>query len=126
MKTGIYALTYPQSDTELWIGSPSSSQWLRNGSCSSTQTTGRNTNNCNCYKQWTETWTSAASARSAFDATMTATVRGTVLGVASTTICIITTTGGHSSDGCSGYLENNQAATFSTTTTGAPSNEQWE
>ena len=107
-------------------GAPANSQWLRNGACSFTQITGGNTNNCNYYKQWTETWQATANAQSTFDSGLSTTVLGAVLGVGSTTICTISPTSGQATGNCSGYIDNAQAATFSTTMSGAGANTQWK
>jgi hypothetical protein len=107
-------------------GAPANSQWLRSGACSFIQTTDGNTNNCNYYKQWTETWQVTANAQSTFDSGLSTTVSGIVLGVASTTICTVSLTSGQATGTCNGYIDNNQAATFSTTMSGAGSNVQWK
>ena len=109
------------------IGSPpTNSQW-KCATCNfGSITSGGSTRTVNYYKQWTETWAAAANARSTFDATMTAAVRGMSLGSASSTLCTITTTSGHSTDSCAGYIDNGQAATFDTTMGSPPSNERWQ
>jgi len=107
-------------------GAPANSQWLRSGACSFIQTTGGNTDNCNFYKQWTETWQATANAQATFDSSLSTTVSGTVLGVGSTTICTISPSSGQATGTCSGYVDNNQAATFSTTMSGAALNTQWK
>ncbi|MDA4122917.1 MAG: YncE family protein, partial [Thaumarchaeota archaeon] len=107
-------------------GAPANSQWVRSGACSFTQTAGGNTNNCNYYKQWTETWQATANAQSTFDSGLSANVRGTVLGASSTLICTISPAGGSAIGTCSGFIDNNQPATFDATMAGAASNTQWK
>ena len=106
-------------------GAPANSQWLRNGACSFSQTTGGNTNNCNYYKQWTEIWQATANGQTTFDSGLSTTVSGSVLGVSATSICTITPSSGVATGTCSGYIDNAQAATFSTTMSGALPNSRW-
>lgn len=114
-------LIFPNTPT----GAPANSRWYISGTATYNVTTAAQTKTAQYWKQWTNTWSAAANARSTFDATMTAAVTGNQLG-SSASICTITTTSGHASDSCSGYMDNNQAATFATTMSGAPANEQWK
>lgn len=122
-------MTAPQ----LLGGAASNTRWQNTAGAASTAgtpTTGGNTYNTNYYKQLTETWTadlaSYTGARTVFDASgMTGSVIGTILGTASTTICSFSTTNNAATATCTGYIDYNQAGTFSTILTNPPSNQRW-
>ncbi|QQG49361.1 MAG: hypothetical protein HY247_03365 [archaeon] len=107
-------------------GAPANSQWLRSGTCSFSDTTGGNTDVCNYYKQWTNTFSLSATAQSTFDSGLSSVaISGTSLG-SSATVCTVTPTSGHSSDTCSGYVDNSNAPSVSTTISTPPANSQWK
>ena len=107
-------------------GAPANSRWNRNGACSFTQTTGGNTDNCDYYKQWTNTWQATPNAQTTWDSGLTHSgVTGTALGVASSTICTPTLTGGGGAATCNGYTDHNTETTVGTIS-GAPANSRWQ
>ncbi|MGA2626656.1 MAG: hypothetical protein ABSF63_06305 [Candidatus Bathyarchaeia archaeon] len=113
-------------------GAPSNSRWEASGGshCTFTPTSGDNTENCNYYKQWTNTYEmEVAGSVSAFTSGSgsgeTATVLGYQYGSPSQTICSITVSSGSNAT-CTGYSDNAQDSTISQYLTGNATNTEWQ
>jgi hypothetical protein len=121
---------YLDYDTAVVIGSatiagaPANSQWLRSGACSFTQVTGGQTDNCNYYKQLSNTYTATPASPTIWDSVLMITATGTILGTGSSTVCTITTASGGGSLSCSGYSDYDFAVSM-TPTVADGSNIRW-
>lgn len=116
------AVTFPTNPSS----APASSRWQASGTSTFTDTSGGNTRNVNYYKQWTNTFSAVANAQSTFDSGLSTTVSGTILGVSSTPVCTVSPSGGAATGTCSGYIDNNQAAAFSASMSGAGADTRWQ
>ncbi|MGP8126108.1 MAG: beta strand repeat-containing protein, partial [Nitrososphaerales archaeon] len=105
-------------------GAGANSRWQASATCSFTPTTGGNTENCNYYKQWTNTFTFSPTAPTTWDAAFTGTATGTYFGTAGSTICTATLTSGGGAASCSAYSDNGATVTFATISDGT--NGRWQ
>ena len=120
------AVTIPQAVSS----PPANSRWQSSAACSFTQTTGGNTNNCNSYKQWTNTFEmQIAGSVSGFTigsgSGESMVVLGYLYGSSGQTICTATASSGSSAT-CSGYSDNAEAATLPQFLTGEAASTQWQ
>jgi hypothetical protein len=105
-------------------GAPLNTQWLRSGTCSFSQTSGSNIDNCNYYKQLLNTYT--ATPNTNWDSGLTIVPTGTLLGSGGSTICTLSPTGGSSSAAsCTAWADYNQPVNFPAQPTGCPADHCW-
>ena len=126
--TGVWSdygvvVTFP----EMPSGAADNSRWENSfGAASSTaelNAGGGNYNN-NYYKQWATVFQAVAEAQSAFDSGLSTSVQANSLGTFAT-VCTITPPGGQGTSGCSGYVDNDAAASFARQMSGAAADTQW-
>ncbi len=108
-------------------GAGANIQWLGKPPTTFTQTTGGNINNVNYYKQLLNTYAANAFSPATFSPNITFSISGTSLGIAGSSICIITVPASPSpgSYSCSGYADYNIPVTFQISTNN-PTNVRWQ
>ena len=104
---------------------PANSRWQSSAACTSTLTSGGNTENCNSYKQLTNTYQETADAQSTFDTSMSWTATGSLYGSTGQTICTITSSAA-STDSCTAYADYDQTVTIPQAASSPPANSRWQ
>ena len=108
---------------------PASTRWQSSAACTFTQTSGGNTNNCNSYKQLTNTYQASTNGQGppTWDSGLSATVTGSLYGNTGQTICTISPTSGTTTTAtCSSYADYDAAVSEPSTMSGAGFNIQWK
>ena len=119
------AVTIPQAATS----PPTNTRWQSSAACSSTVTTGGNSENCNSYKQLDNTYQASTNGQGppTWDSGLSAVVTGSLYGSTGQSICTINPSSGTTTTAsCTGYDDYGAAATEPSTMSGTGSNIQWK
>jgi hypothetical protein len=108
-------------------GAPSNTQWLRAGGCSFTQTSGGFTDNCDYYKQLSNTYQASTNGQGppTWNVGLSAAVTGTVSGAAATICAVSPSSGTTTTASCTGYSDYDTPVSIASTMSGAGPDVRW-